>query len=298
MLALATDEARAWTGVPLVLLDVPLPSRAHALFVEALEARSPAVLTTAFRTAQPADASEAPHSTNCAIICLRRKSHPRQITTNRSICSRRPASRSKRWRSRAGSHGSACRSIKSRFCCVSPSVISRWSKKHSRRRKSQPISVAVRLGPIRRAGRFWRCWPARPRVALRRGSPSIYRSGKCPSWMRSGAPRRREVVWTAAQDEMFGDDRRGSGREPKRRRHVDSRAFGMGEVAGGRGGDRRVRAVGSPPAWSGRRVSNSAGGARRRGAGRTRAPGARAGASGQAGAIRASADRRPARACP
>src|ERR1019366_5251112 len=46
VLRLAAEEARGWLGLPLLLLDVPLPSRAHSEFVETLAARSPAVFTT------------------------------------------------------------------------------------------------------------------------------------------------------------------------------------------------------------------------------------------------------------
>jgi ATP-dependent helicase/nuclease subunit B len=43
MLRMATEEARNWPGMPLLLLDVPLPSRAHVEFVQALKSQSESV---------------------------------------------------------------------------------------------------------------------------------------------------------------------------------------------------------------------------------------------------------------
>ncbi len=42
----AAEEARGWRGLPLLLLDVALPSRAHSEFIAALAARSPSVCAT------------------------------------------------------------------------------------------------------------------------------------------------------------------------------------------------------------------------------------------------------------
>ena len=218
-----------WARMPILLLDVPLDSRAEQEFVAALIARSPDVLATvpdgdtlrARRASRPS-ADDVEETSDCRLqqseiairispvcggTCFRPSGRPRASAPATSCCFRRRAKGARRWRSSAGCStrpAAACRSTRWPCSCARRSSISACSSTRARAAACRCTSIAAPAAPIPPAARSSRCCRARSTDCRPSDSTSTCRSARCRRSREHGG----RAVDRRAADEVFADRRR------------------------------------------------------------------------------------------
>lgn len=203
MLSAATQQARGWAGLPLLLLDVPLPSRAHALFVEALAARSPSVMTTLVSTAQ-----KSPPPARTALDKLRGHLFATEIPKATDY------DESLDMFSAPGESLEAVEIARRIARLGVPfdqvAILLRQPERYqplveeALRRARIPAYFSRGTARPDPAGRAFLALLACASEGCSASRFAEYLSlGQAPELDETGAPRRRDVVWAAAQDEMF-----------------------------------------------------------------------------------------------
>ena len=201
--ACGTREMR-WAGLPIVLLDIPLDSRAEREFAAALVARAPDAFATvpegdescarglggARRGGGGGSRSGRRHAAIwpvCAVTCSRWIGLPSESGRATSGCFQRQARAGKRWRSCGASSTrphAAFRSTRWQSSFERRSSISGCSNMPVGEAASPCISIGAPVAPIRLAARSSRCCPARRKASRRSDSTNTSRSARFPTSVR------------------------------------------------------------------------------------------------------------------